>query len=87
MGDIAETQMLPAPNVVFVKETPFEIKKNNFEYAGEKKSDYIVVAIGDGVKTCSVGDYVLFDNCHAYEFRGEKIIKVNADDIHGVSRA
>lgn len=86
MGKIADEQMRPAPNVVFVKEAPFEIKKNKFEYAEDKKKDYVVVAVGENA-TAKVGDYILFDNCHEYEFKGEKIIKVNIDDIHGIAHA
>lgn len=81
-----EGNMLPTTGIVFVKEAPREIKKNKFEYAGEKPTEYVVTAIGDGVTACQPGDYVLFDAYHAYDFKGEKIIKVNELDIHGVYR-
>lgn len=79
--------MAPTPNVVFVKGSPFEIKKNQFEYAGESKKDYTVTAIGKDVTLCKVGDFVLFEAYREYEFNGEKIIKVNESDIHGVKSA
>lgn len=79
--------MQPTADVVFVKEAPFEIKKNKFEYAGEKPKEYIVTAVGPEVTRCKVGDFVLFDTYHEYDFKGDKIIKVNESDIHGVKSA
>jgi hypothetical protein len=85
MGEIAEQTMAPTPNVVFVKEAPYEIKKNKFEYVSEPKKDYVVTSIGSDVTVCEVGDYVLFNNFQEYKFRDQTIIKVNEDDIHGVA--
>jgi len=83
-----QTTFKPSPGIVFVKQAPYAIKKNKFEYAGlDEKFDYVVTAIGKDVTVCKVGDFVLFDNYHEYESQGEKIIKVSESDIDGVTNA
>jgi co-chaperonin GroES (HSP10) len=70
----------PTNGRVFIKKVQSD--KSKFELAGNDQ--YQVEAIGPDVTACKVGDFVLFNDYHSYEFSGETIIKVNESDIDGV---
>lgn len=76
--------MKPTSNQVFVERE--ETKTLKFEYKGADV-DFRVVAVGNSVDECKVGDFILFTDDRAFRYKGEDYIVVDKDDIVGVAHA